>query len=218
MTDLKGYKLEDLSVAIIDDHEVVLEGFRSFMVNNGVGYVRAFSKAQQLLDTMQQSLFDIYIVDVELPDMNVSELIDHIRDIHPNARIIINTVHDEIWVVGELMKKDVDGVMYKNAHLDQLLEAIHSVINGHRYYCTKYKKNKQRLLLQNDIPSQREIEVLQAIAQGSSTKEIAVALFISENTVENHRKNLFRKLRARNMAELIVRAIATGYLNPAELS
>lgn len=218
MTDLKKYKLENISVAIIDDHEVVLEGFRSFMEKNGVGHVRAFNNAMQLLDFMQQCIFDIYIVDVELPDMSASELIDNIREIHPEARIIINTIHDEIWVVSELMKKDVDGVMYKNAHLDQLLEAICTVIDGHHYYCTKYKKSQQRLLLQNDIPSQREIEVLQAIAQGSSTKEIAVALSISENTVENHRKNLFRKLRARNMAELIVRAIAAGYLNPAELS
>ena len=217
MTDLKRYKLENISVAIIDDHEVVLEGFRSFMEKNGVGHVRAFSRAQQLLDNMLQCRYDVYIVDVELPDMSASELIDNIRGIHPDAHIIINTIHAEIWVVSELMKKDVDGVMYKNAHLEQLLEAINSVINGRRYYCTKYKKNQQRLLLQNDIPSQREVEVLQAIARGYSTKEIANTLFISENTVENHRKNLFRKLQARNMAELIVKAIAAGYLNPIEL-
>jgi DNA-binding NarL/FixJ family response regulator len=218
MTDFRNYRLENITVAIIDDHEVVLEGFRSFMEKSGVGCVKAFCKAQQLLDVMQQYRFDVYIVDVELPDMNVSDFIDRIRLVHPEARIIVNTIHDEIWVVSKLMEKNVNGVMYKTAHLEQLLEAIVSVSQGHRFYCTKFKKTQQRLQLQNDIPSQREIEVLRAIAKGYSTKEIGPMLFISENTVENHRKNLFRKLQANNMASLIVKAIAAGYLNPDEMA
>jgi len=68
------------------------------------------------------------------------------------------------------------------------------------------------------VPSQRELQVLQLIASGLSTKEIAQSLIIAENTVENHRKSLFRKMKARNMAELIIRAIANGYINPVNIA
>lgn len=218
MTDISKYKLENLSVAIVDDHDIVLEGFRSFMVKSGVGRVLAFNRAGSLLDAVSQHHFDAYIVDVELPDMDVSLLIDNIRNLHPEARIIINTVHEEMWVVSKVMEKNVDGVLYKTAHLEQLLEAVVAVCQGHQYFCTNYKRNQRQIQVQNDIPTSREIDVLKEIAQGRSTKEIAMRLFISENTVENHRKNLFRKLKAVNMASLIVKAIAAGYINPEEMA
>ena len=218
MTDISKYKLENLSVAIVDDHDIVLEGFRSFMVKSGVGLVLTFNRANSLLDSVRQHHFDAYIVDVELPDMDVSVLIDNIRNLHPEAHIIINTVHEEMWVVSKLMEKKVEGVLYKTAHLEHLLEAVITVCQGRQYLCSSYKRNMRQLQVQNDIPTTREIDILKEIAQGRSTKEIATRLFISENTVENHRKNLFRKLKAVNMASLIVKAIAAGYINPEEMA
>ena len=70
-----------------------------------------------------------------------------------------------------------------------------------------------RLQLQNEVLTKREIEVVRAIARGLSTKEIARQLFISENTVETHRQNIFEKLDVRNMAGLIIKAIAAGYIS-----
>ena len=92
------------------------------------------------------------------------------------------------------------------------------VNEGKIYYCNKFKKAQKHLQQQNDVPSQRELQVLQLIASGLSTKEIAQSLIIAENTVENHRKSLFRKMKARNMAELIIRAIANGYINPVNIA
>ena len=183
------YKLEGISVAIIDDHELVLEGFRSFLIRSGIPDVEAFRKAQPLLDRVASHPFTIYIVDVELADIEITKLIDQIRNLQPNAKIIVNTMHEEIWVVNKMTDKNVDGVMYKSGELHQLLEAISTVACGQ----------------------------LACIAKGYSTKEIAVKLFISENTVENHRKSLFRKLKASNMADLIVKSIAAGYINPDEI-
>lgn len=218
MTDLGKYQLEDISVAIIDDHEVVLEGFRSFIVKNGLSHVEAFSKAQSLLDRIHSHPFNVYIVDVELPDMDSSELIDAIRAIHQDAKIIINTMHEEMWVVSKMTEKKVDGVMYKSAHLDQLLEAIKAVLSGRQFFCTKYKKSQNKILTQNNQLTRREQEVLMQIAKGLSTKEMSKALFISENTVETHRQNIFSKLKAHNMAELIIKAIAAGYIDPKSIT
>lgn len=211
-------RLGDVSVAIIDDHEVVLEGLKSFMTKSGVTDTECFTTAHKLLDRMTGRKFDIYIVDVELSDMDASQLIDCIRERHSSAKIIIHTVHEEMWVVNKMTEKCVDGVLYKSAHLEQLLDAVVTVSEGRRYYCPKFRKSQKALSLQNDIPTTREIEVLGCIAKGLSTKEIASRLFISENTVENHRKNLFKKLNAHNMAGLVVKAIAAGYLNPEELN
>lgn len=91
-------------------------------------------------------------------------------------------------------------------------------MEGRQYYCNKFRRAQQRLKVQNDLPTQRELEILEGIAKGHPTKELALLLHISENTVENHRKNLFRKLQAHNMAELIVKSIAAGYIDPEKLS
>lgn len=218
MTDYGNYQLENVSIAFIDDHEVVLEGFRSYIVKSGITHVEAFSKAQPLLDRIHSHPFDIYIVDVELPDMDACELIDAIRDLQPGAKIIINTMHEEMWMVSKMTEKKVDGVMYKSAQLDQLLEAIIAVINGRQFFCTKFKKARNKIQAHNSLLTRREQEVLMQIAKGLSTKEMSSTLFISENTIETHRQNILSKLKAHNMAELIIKAIAAGYIDPKSVS
>ena len=218
MTSIDNYKFKGISVAIIDDHELILEGFRGFLMRNGITQVEAFSKAQPLLDRMVSQQFSVYIVDVELADIEITELINRIRAIHSDAKIIINTMHEEMWVVNKMTEKKVDGAIYKSGELDQLLEAITAVTSGQQFFCRKFRKSQSILHTHDQILSDRELEVLAYIAKGYSTKEIATCLFISENTVENHRKSLFRKLQVKNMAELIVKSIAAGYINPEEIS
>jgi len=218
MTDIEKYKFEDVRLAIIDDHEVVLEGLKSFVRRNGITHAEAFSRAQPLLDRIPSHPFQVYIVDVELADVDVSWLIDEIRRLDGNAKIIINTMHEEMWVVSKMTEKKVDGVMYKSANLDQLLEAIRAVLEGRQFFSTKFKKAQSRLLAHNDMLTRREQEILGAIAKGYSTKEISTRFYISENTVETHRQNIFLKLKAHNMADLMVKAIAAGYINPQEIS
>lgn len=214
MEDNTKYVLGNVSIAIIDDHEIVLEGYRSFLAKNGVLNVETFSKACALCDRVHSRHFDVYIVDVELPDKDVYSLIDEIRNLQPDARFVINTIHDEPWTVNKLAKKDVNGVVYKSGDMKQLLEAIENVYRGQHYYCKAFKMAQNRLQANDDILSSRELEVLKLVAKGLSTKEISSELFISENTVENRRKNIFRKLHVKNVAGLIVKAISMGYIDP----
>ena len=123
MMDLDNYQFDGISVAIIDDHEVVLEGFRSYMVKKGLREVEAFSRAQPLLDRIHSHPFSVYVVDVEMPGTDGVQLIDSIRAIDPEARIIVNTIHEEAWVVNEMTEKGVEGVIYKSAELEVLLVA-----------------------------------------------------------------------------------------------
>ena len=214
MMDLSKFISARTSVAIIDDHEVVLEGFKSYIMNSGITHVETFNKVQPLLDRIHSHPFDVYIVDVELPRIDNSELVESIRAQHPDAKIIVNTVHEEVWLAKKMDEMKVDGVMYKSGSRQQLLKALYTVIKGHKFYCKKSSKNHT----QYEIPSHREFEILTCIAKGYSTKEIASCLFISENTVENHRKSLFRKLQVHNVAGLIVKSIAVGLIDLEEVS
>lgn len=211
--NINTYLLDGISVAVVDDHEVVLEGYRSYLLRLGVACVETFTHAAALLNRIQARAFDVYIVDVELPDLDVSSLINGIRKQLPEAKILISTIHDEMWVVSRLVEEKVDGVMYKTNQLEQLQEALIAVLNGQQYYCRKFRRSMDRLQLQNEVLTKREIEVVRAIARGLSTKEIARQLFISENTVETHRQNIFEKLDVHNMAGLIIKAIAAGYIS-----
>ena len=202
------------SIAVIDDHDVVLEGMKGVLMKQGYPQVDVFHTASELLATLPQHGYDIYVVDVELPDMSCSDFIDRIRALHADARIVINTIHDEIWVVNTLQEKQVDAVLYKSGDLSQLLAAIDAVGHGKRYFCDQFSRLATKNKMKVEHPSKRENDVLQQIALGKSTAEIASALYISENTVETHRQSLFRKLKAHNVAELMVKAIACGYIDP----
>lgn len=209
--------MEPLSLAIVDDHEVVREGLMSYMLKSGVGDVETFSGASALLDRMSYRKFDIYILDVELADMDVVSLIDEIRHCNSQAKIVVNTVHEEMWVVRKMSEKMVDAVVYKSDSMEQLVQAVATVARGGRYFSGRFKQRESMLNRQDGELSRREVEVLRAIAAGCSTKEIARQLFITENTVETHRQNLFSKLKAHNMANLIVKAISCGYLDPKSI-
>lgn len=216
MTEKHIEDTEKISIAVIDDHDVVLEGLCSFLMKNGCQQVSAFHSATELLRVLPQQQFDIYIVDIELPDMNGGDFIDRIRACCPKARIIVNTMHEEIWVVNAIQEKKVDAVLYKSTNLSQMLEAIHAVCGGEQYFCPKFRRIASENAIKVEHPTRREMDILQEIAKGLSTQEIAKTLYISANTVETHRQSLFRKLEAHNVAELMVKAIARGYIDPHE--
>lgn len=211
-----AYRLRDLSVAIVDDHALVLEGFKSLLNKHGVNDVVTFSKAAELMDILPAHGFDVYIVDIGMPDVNGFVLIDAIRERYADARIIVNTIHEEIWLIRRMLDRDVNAILYKTTDFSRVIEAIVTVLNGERYFCPEYRKTLKRLDIGNDIPSLREIEVLRDIARGYTSKEIASHLFVSENTVESHRKSLFSKLKARNIADLVMKAVAMGYIMPSD--
>ena len=153
MIGIDRLRLRDMTVAIVDDHEIVLEGFRSFIEKSGVSEVAAFTTAHQLLDAVGYRRYDVYIIDVELADMDAPTLIDRIRAIQSDAKIIINTMHEEMWVVSKMTDKQVDGVVYKSGQLDQLIQAVEAVIEGRQFYCPKFRRSQKRLQLQNDVPT-----------------------------------------------------------------
>jgi len=218
MSEQKEYQYANLSIAIIDDHEAILEGINSFLKKQGIGRVDVFTSPEGLSDAMSSTRYDVYVIDVELKEDTGLSLIGMIRAKDAEAKILIYTMHEEVWIVREIQNKDVNGVLYKSAHMDEVLEAINALLAGRTYYSKKFRQMANNILPNAAPLSKRETEVLKKIAQGYSSKDIAKLLFISENTVETHRRNLFAKLQANNVADLIVKAIARGYIDVSALA
>lgn len=209
----KKVEMSGLRIAVADDHQLVLEGFGSLLARNGMQRVELFRCAADLLESQRRQAYDLYIVDLELPDMDGFDLILSIRRIQPDATIVVNTIHDELWTIRRLVANGVNGILFKSLDSLHIIEAIRAVVAGRRYYCLEVMEAIQMMEdCGMEHPSQREMEVLRAIADGKTSKEIAEKLFISLNTVEAHRKSLFTKMRVRNTADLLMKAIRRGYL------
>lgn len=218
MNEAQKYILQDLSLAIVDDHALILEGFKSLMQGCGACNVDTFIRSADLISVLPNKRFDVYVIDIGMPDIDGFELIDAIRSFYADARIIVNTIHEEVWLLRRMLDKGVNAIMFKSTDFMQMVDAITAVMNGEQYFCPGFKKKLANSKLRMEHPSEREIEILKALAGGHTSKEIAAMLFISENTVETHRKRLFTKLGARNMAELMVKAVARGYINASEIT
>lgn len=209
-----------LNAVVVDDHSLVLEGLKSLLGGlPAIRHIEAVRTGHELLEKMARQTFDIYLLDVELPDMDGLALVDAIRRQQPQAKIVVNTMHEEIWTIRRLAEARVDGVVFKTSDPGHVLRAVTAATAGEKYFCPKFEKLLHKMdrtengtAAAAETPSPRELDVLRAMAKGYSTVEISHLLFISENTVETHRKNLMQKFGARNATDLVLRALAKGYL------
>lgn len=202
-----------MKIAVVDDHELIREGMNTILANSGVKNVDKFGTATGLINALDGGKqYDLYIIDLELPDMDGFVLIEMIRARNATARIIISTVHDEIWTLRKLIARDVNAIIYKNGEGAEIITAINEVLAGQNYYCAGVRQAMTLAEDNSQHPTSRELEVLDQIAHGKTSREIAAAMFVTENTIEAHRKSLFAKLGAVNVADLIYKGISKGYL------
>lgn len=205
--------LSKMKIAVVDDHELVREGLKAVLSKHDIDDVTKFSTATDLVTAIDNGQsFDFYIIDLELPDIDGFVLIEMIRARYANARIIVSTIHDEIWTLRKLFARNVDAIVYKSVDGSEVVDAMLEILDGNNYYCQDVRKVISEVEDNSLHPTARELEVLYQIAQGKTSREIAAAMFVSDNTVEAHRKALFSKLGAINVADLIIKAIEKGYL------
>lgn len=209
-------------IMLIDAHGLIIQGIRRVLENiPNVEVQLAVTSIKEACKVISARQFDLYIMDIEFPDGNGFELINTIKSSNSNARIIVNTMHEEIWLMNRLINLDVDAVVLKSSDVKDMEKAVSTVLSGESYYCPRFDTLRRKLRsqlclgqLKGDIPTTRELEVLNAIAQGYSTSQIAKQLSISENTVETFRKKLMQKFNAKNAIDMIMKAINQGWVTP----
>ncbi len=205
---------------VVDDHELILEGIcRIAGKIPGVTVADAVTSATEALALIAKRDYDLYILDVSMPEISGFELVDRIRELDEDARIIINTMHEEVWIVNRLVQSGVNAIILKSSAAAELENAICRVMRGEAYTCARFKSVSQKLhrtsarLHPKDLPTPRELDVLKAIAKGLSTHETAALLNISENTVETFRKRLMSKFGAKNAVDLVMKAVEQGWIS-----
>lgn len=199
------------NILIVDDHPIVSTGLQALIEHTGEYgkiYVANNIASSRLL--LKQEDIGIAIIDLELQDANGMELIKYIHQTHISTKILVYTMHEELWTIRQLMKEDADAIVMKGDNPQEVLIALRKIEQGKGYFSQQF----MRLINSQDTSeislSNREAEVLEHISNGLSTNDIAQQLNISNNTVEFHRHNLMKKLSANNMAQLVKKAIQLG--------
>lgn len=204
-------KGESYRILAVDDHPVVLEGIRLVVTRIEGVQCAGLTNITDLKLTLSNEDYDMYILDLEFPDTDGFCVINAIRDAKPESRIMIYTMHEEPWVLAKLLDLEIDGVISKNAGIEELCKAVNVIKNGGSYFNQAFldltKKRKMAVPSKGNIfeLSEREIEVLRYLSEGMSTNQIAGAMFLSKNTIQTYRKRLMAKLKAKNVAELVMK-------------
>jgi DNA-binding NarL/FixJ family response regulator len=210
----------EIKVLIVDDHKIMREGLRFLLKDkpnvNVVGEAENGRDAQALVTKLKP---DIVIMDIAMPDLNGMEATKMILNENPDTRIIALSSHSGKEFVTGMFKAGASGYLLKDCAFDELFDAIKAVNAKHTYLSREisdvlvreYVSNIHSAVLESpEELSTREKEVLQLIAEGNSTKEIAARLFISVKTVESHRKKIMQKLSMFTVSELTKHAIRIG--------
>ncbi len=206
-----------ISVLLIEDHAIVSQGIKFILEQiPEIDEITVATTGEMARKWMVKQKFDFYILDIELPDVSGFDLIGDIREANRNARILIHTMHEEVWTVKRLLQNEVDAIVFKSGEVEEIKEAVASLLAGEPcYYSPRFKCIHRQLKehsLSRDVLSVRELEVLNLIAKGKNTDRIAEELDLSPNTIETYRKRLMSKLNASNMVDLIMKAINLGII------
>lgn len=211
-------KERDIRILLVDDHDLVLQGLKRIVECSlpEIKNVCTASSGQEALHLIASQRFNLFVLDMELPDISGMDIIVRIREKDPRARIIVNTMHEEIWFIKDLIQSAVDGILFKSIDSTKIAEAIRRVLDGGTYYCS-YAEHVRAQMRRSDEGRReeltlRELDVLKRISEGKNTQEIAQELCVSTNTVDTHRRHLMDKLDARNVADLIMTAISKGII------
>jgi len=199
--------MEKYKVLLVDDHQILLDGTRQLMQNLDLYEVKdAATTGMQAIELMKTNDYDILITDYQLPDISGVELVKIASSVLPDMKIIVLSMHDDPAVVKELLKEGVAGYMLKNDSQSSLLEALDKVTDGKRFLSDDISDlliNQLNEPEEKSVLSPRETEIIKLIAKDYSTKQIAEILFISEKTVETHRKNILRKTNCSTVVGLV---------------
>ena len=211
-------KERDIRILLVDDHDLVLQGLKRIVECSlpEIINVCTASSGQEAVLLIASQRFNLFVLDMELPDISGMDIIVRIREKDPQARIIVNTMHEEIWFIKNLIQCSVDGILFKSIDSTKIAEAIRRVLDGETYYCP-YAEHVRAQMKRSDEGRReeltlRELDVLKRISEGKNTQEIAQELCVSTNTVDTHRRHLMDKLDARNVADLIMTAISKGII------
>lgn len=197
---------------LVDDHRLFLQSIELlFSTFEGVEVVGKVSTGKDAVAFVSQMPVDMVVLDLQMPEQSGIETLLQLRSLQPMLKVMILTMIQDIEAVQEVFQAGADGYLLKTADREDLLKATETIRKGGKYLDESLRKQwidaqnrSETVSLESHEPlSPREVEVARLIAQAYSSNEISEKLSVSINTVEAHRKSLFRKLKIKNVAGLM---------------
>ena len=204
-----------IKILLVDDHKLVISGFK--MILSQEDSFEVVGVAENGLDgiALSEKLeADVVLLDINLPQMSGIEAAKKIKKSNPNAKVIMLSMNEEQDYIFNADRAGADGYLLKSIENEELIKAINLVYAGEKYYSKTINediilnlKNKsyQADFDSKNILTSRELDIIREISLGSSNKEIAERLYISDRTVNTHKTNIYKKLSVKNSVEMLVR-------------
>jgi len=206
-------------VYIVDDHQMLIDGLKALL--NGESHISVIGQntlpkiaAKEIINLNP----DIVLTDINMPEMDGIELTKEIKKHNPNIKVIALSMFGERETISEMLRAGVSAYILKNTGKQELLNAIDKVSNGGTFFSDEVSdvmsKPSTGSFTKEIMLSLREIEVVELIAKEYTNAQIAEALFISERTVETHRKNIFRKTDTKGVIGLLKYCVEKKIIKP----
>lgn len=210
-------------IFLVDDHVIVRDGLRAMLVPEPtLTIVGEAGHGQELLDKLPTTPTDVVLLDANMPVLDGLATTQRLQAEYPHIRILILSMLAHERYVGQLFDAGASGYVLKSAHKTEILTGIQTVLAGRQFLCSDLGLSMLRKVLSQDAEavetapasklSRRETEVLNLLAEGLTTSEIAERLFTSKRTIETHRQNILEKTQTKNTAALIKLAVTQGLL------
>lgn len=203
--------MQKVSILIADDHKLIRETW-SFILNNDPRFevIAECGDSEQAVELARIKRPQIILMDINMTPISGFEATEKIRKVSPASRVIGVSMHSQPAYAKKILQIGARGYVTKNSSKEEMIKAILEVQSGNKYICDEIKNNISELVLEEnkDTPNvnaltEREIQIINQIKEGFSSKEIATHLNISLKTVEVHRHNILKKLKLKNSASLV---------------
>jgi len=220
---------------LVDDHDIVRTGLKSFLdTQEGLHVVAEASSGGEAIELAQEIQPDVVVMDITMPEMDGLEATRRLKDLEPECYVLALTVHEDKQYLFEMLSAGASGYVTKQVAAEELVTAIRCVALGNVYLQPALARwlleDYRRLLTQTplearrvgnlsdgekslDVLSKRELQVLEAVAEGNTNNEIGELLGISPKTVARHRERIMHKLNLHSSTELVKFAIRTGLID-----
>ncbi|MFV8326368.1 response regulator [Flavobacterium sp. ZS1P14] len=214
-----------IRIHLADDHQILIDGISTLLQTIPNYEVVGFSlNGTTIYDDVTNNKADILVLDINMPEKDGIEVIKEFAEKGFPCKVIILSSYDDLKLIKEIMKLGASGYLTKQCAGENIVEAIEAISRGEEYFCTPVREkifnsltksnpklNKNELDT-NSILTGRELEIIILISLEYSGKEISEQLFISVNTVETHRKNIMKKLDAKNTISLVKYALKNNLI------
>jgi DNA-binding NarL/FixJ family response regulator len=211
-----------IRLLLADDHRMLREGLRRSMVDEGFDVVGEAENGEEAVRMAAELQPDVVLMDVSMPEMDGVEATRAIRATGTSTQIVMLTMHADTEVLAEAIRAGACGYLVKDCSTDEVADAVRMAASGETALSPLLAATMLDEVRRLEVPhhedeerviTKREEEVLQLIADGCSTPEVAEQLFISQKTVKNHLASIYQKLDARDRTQAVLQAVRMGIVH-----